>query len=111
MGKEKVVSAVFTMLLLLGITTAITGCGGKSALTGRWEEINEGTSAAAILEFFPDGNVDFDGLPAEWKVKKGQLTLSAFGVTQTVNYKISDSTLTLAFDDGMESKFIKLKNK
>ena len=32
-------------------------------------------------------------------------------MTQTVNYKISGSTLTLIDDDGLEMKFIKLKNK
>jgi len=111
MDKGRTLSAIVTILLLLGIIAAITGCGGRSALIGRWEEINEGPYAAAILEFFSDGNVDFDGLTVEWKVKKGRLMLSFFDNTQTVNYKITDSTLTLFFDDGMESKFKKLENK
>ena len=112
MGRGKTVSAIITMLLLLGIIAAIMGCGGRSALLGKWEEIkNEGPYTAAILEFFPDGNVDFDGLTVEWKAEKGLLMLSFFDITQTVNYKISDSTLTLFFDDGMEMKFKKLENK
>jgi hypothetical protein len=111
MGKGKTVSAIITMLLLLGIIAAIMGCGGRSALLGRWEEINEGPYTATILEFFPDGNLDLDGLTVEWKAEKGLLMLSFFDITQTVNYKISDSTLTLFFDDGMEMKFKKLENK
>ena len=111
MGKGKTVSTVITILLLVGIIAAITGCGERSALLGRWEEINEGPYTAAILEFFPDGNVDFDGLTVEWKVKKGRLMLSFLDITQTVNYEISGSTLTLSDDDGMETKFKKLENK
>jgi hypothetical protein len=110
MGKVKAVSTVITMLFLLGIIAAISGCGGRSALIGRWEEINEGPYTAAVLEFFPDGNVDFDGLTVEWKVEKGRLALSFIDMTQTVNYSISGSTLTLTDDDGLEMKFKKLEN-
>ena len=109
MGKGKVLSAIVAMLLLVGIIAAITGCSGKSALLGRWEEIKEETTAGETLEFFRDGTVDLDGLTVEWEVKKGQIMFSAFGMTQTVNYKISGSTLTLADDDGMETKYKKLK--
>ena len=108
-GKGKTVSAIISTLLLLGIIAAITGCGGRSALIGRWEE--EGKSDGETLEFFKDGTADLDGLPVEWIAKKGRLTVSAFGMTQTINYKISGSTLTLSDDDGLETKFTKLKNK
>jgi len=106
-GKGKAVSTVVAMLLLLGIVAAITGCGGKSALIGRWEE--EGKPNGETIEFFRDGTVDLDGLTVEWKVKKGQLAFSFIGITQTVNYSISGSTLTLADDDGTETKYKKLK--
>ena len=108
-GKGKTVSAIIAMLLLAGITAAITGCGGKSALIGRWEE--EGMPNGEALEFFKDGTANLDGMPVEWEAKKGKLIFSFFGMTQTVNYKISGSTLTLIDDDGLEMKFIKLKNK
>jgi hypothetical protein len=107
MGKGKTVSAIIAMLLLLGIIAAITGCGGRSALIGRWEE--EGMPDGETLEFFKDGTADLDGMPVEWNVKKGKLTVSAFGMSQTINYEISGSTLTLSDDDGLETKFIKLK--
>jgi len=109
-GKGKTVSAIVAMLLLLGIIAAITGCGGRSALIGRWEE--EGKPDGETLEFFKDGTADLDGMPVEWEVKKGRLTFSFFGMAQVIiSYKISGSTLTLTDDDGLESKFIKLKNK
>ncbi|MDR1839146.1 MAG: hypothetical protein LBQ93_06135 [Treponema sp.] len=107
--KGKAAATIITMLLLLGLVMASMGCGERSALLGRWEEIKEETSTAQFLEFFPDGTVDLDGLTVEWKAKKGKLMLSAFGITQTVNYNISGSTLTLADDDGLETKFKKLK--
>jgi|TergutMp193P3_1026864.scaffolds.fasta_scaffold209412_1 hypothetical protein len=107
MGKGKAVSAIVAMLLLLGIIAAITGCGGRSALIGRWEE--EGKPDGETLEFFKDGTVDFDGLTVKWKVKKGRLMLSFLDMTQIINYEISGSTLTLSDDDGLETKFIKLK--
>ena len=106
MGKGKAVSVFVAMLLLLGITAAITGC-GKSALIGKWEE--EGKPDGETLEFFKDGTVDFDGLTVKWKVKKGRLMLSFLDMTQIINYEISGSTLTLSDDDGLETKFIKLK--
>ena len=109
MGKGKAVSAIVAMLLLLGIIAVITGCGGRSALLGRWEEIKEEASSVEILEFFPDGTVDLAGLTVDWKVEKGRLMVSAFGITQTVNYSISGSTLTLTDDDGTETKYKKLK--
>ena len=54
-----------------------------------------------------------DGMPVEWEAKKGKLTFSFFGMSQVIiSYKISGSTLTLTDDDdGLGSKFIKLKNK
>ena len=110
MIKGKTVSAIISMVLLLGIIAAITGC-ERSALIGRWEEITEGPFRAAVLEFFKDGTVDFDGLTVEWKEKKGRLTFSFFDKTPSVNYYISDSTLTLIDDDGLEMKFKKLENK
>ena len=109
MGKGKAVSAIVAMLLLLGIIAAITGCGGRSALIGRWEE--EGKPDGETLEFFKDGTADLDGMPVEWEVKKGKLIFSFLGMVQSVNYKISGSTLTLFDDDGLESRYIKLKNK
>jgi len=108
-SKRKAISAIITMLLLLGIIAAITGCGGRSALIGRWEE--EGKPDGETLEFFKDGTADLDGMPVEWQAKKGRLTVSAFGMSQIINYEISGSTLTLSDDDGLETKFIKLKNK
>ena len=108
MGKGKAVYAIISMLLLLGIIAAITGC-ERSALIGRWEE--EGKPDGETLEFFKDGNADLDGMPVEWEVKKGKLIFSFFGMVQSVNYKISGSTMTLSDDDGLETKFIKLKNK
>jgi hypothetical protein len=107
MGKWKALSVIFSTLLLLGIIATITGC-GKSALIGRWEE--EGKPDGETLEFFKDGTVDLDGLTVEWKVKKGQLMLSFLGMTQAINYEISGSTLTLSDDDGIETKYRKLKN-
>jgi len=107
-GKGKALSAIISMLLLVGIIAAITGC-GRSALIGKWEE--EGKPDGEALEFFKDGTADLDGMPVEWNVKKGRLTVSAFGMSQTINYEISGSTLTLSDDDGLETKFIKLKNK
>ena len=107
-GKGKAVSAIISILLLLGIIAVITGC-GRSALIGRWEE--EGKPDGEALEFFKDGTADLDGMPVEWQAKKGRLTVSAFGMSQIINYEISGSTLTLSDDDGLETKFIKLKNK
>jgi len=110
MGKGKTVSAIVAMVLLLGITAVITGCGGRSALIGRWEE--EGKPDGEFLEFFKDGTADLDGMPVEWEAKKGRLAFSFFGMSQVIiSYKISGSTLTLTDDDGLESRYIKSKKK
>jgi len=108
MVKGKAVFTVVTMLLLLGIMAAITGCGGRSALIGRWEEIKGGASVVETIEFFRDGTVDLDGLTVEWKIEKGKIAFSFLGITQTVNYSISGSTLTISDDDG-ETKYKKTK--
>lgn len=91
---------IVTVLLIAGLIVTITGCGGRGALVGKWQESSDGE----IIELFKDGTASIDGEEFAWKAEKGQLTItiSYFGLSssETVAYKVSGSTLTLTEDSG-----------
>jgi len=107
MNKISWVKVAAAMLLLAGMIVAITGCSEGSALLGRWERTEGGS---VTMEFFKDGTGNINGTGSlKWKAEKGRLMISAYGSTETGDYKISGSTLTLTADDGKETQYKKVK--
>ena len=101
--------AFLAALLLLGMVVTLAGCGGGSALVGKWQVVKDGEASDETMEFFKDGTVIIeDSVKGEWKAEKGRLTITVWGMTQTADYKISGSTLTI-IDDGDEEIYKKVK--
>jgi len=91
MNKNKIwIMAV--VVIIMSVCLILVGCGGKSALVGKWQVVNDDD----VLEFFKDGTADFAGERGTWKVEKGQLTFSEDGYSETYSYKVSGSTLTIS---------------
>jgi hypothetical protein len=102
--------AFLASLLLLGIIVTLVGCGGGSALVGKWELEDGPRGSVKTIEFFSGGTGSMDGTAIEWKAERGRVMVSAFGQTQTESYKISGSMVTFRDDEGSESRYKKVKN-
>jgi len=112
MKKISGVKAALAMLLLAGLLATFAGCGGGSALVGKWDALEDGKPSGEIMEFLKDGTFTADGMEGEWKAEKGRITFtfpSFFGYTLEYDYKISGSTLTLTDDDGEVEIYQKVK--
>ena len=113
-GGKGISLAFLAALLLLGMVATLAGCGGGSALVGKWELV-EGENSWETMEFFKDGTIKFEEMDGEWKIDKGRLTLSSPGnyyfedFNVTGKYKISGSTLTIIDDDGGKEIYKKVK--
>jgi hypothetical protein len=103
---------VFVIGILL--VFCLVSCTGKSALVGKWVGRFK-HSAELELEFFKDGsliikNKKGDEEKGTWTASEnGQLTLKVGGETETGNYKISGSVLTLISPYGDEETFKRKK--
>jgi predicted small lipoprotein YifL len=105
---KKNFALVFVVLLIFGFA----GCGGKSALVGKWvPEDGQNISGDFIeerLEFKKDGTGIGDGFTLAWTAEKGRITLKLdIGFGYAYDYKISGSTLTLTDDKGESVKYKK----
>ena len=118
-GKGKYIPLLIIAVLLLSGMIAIAGCGGSSALEGKWAFLNEDMSPSDkyYIEFFSDGTAKmfiFQLIYYNWKVEKGQLILTEYngGTRITLEYKISGSTLTIPdlLKENVNPQLKKIKN-
>ena len=108
-GGKGIALAFLATLLLLGMVAVLAACGGSAALVGKWQEVENGEVSGDIMELLKDGTFDYGGIKGEWKAEKGKLTLTFWGESETVDYKVSGSTLTITDDDGEETQYKKVK--
>ena len=108
------VSFLFCFALLV-----VSGCGGGTpALVGKWEQVSVenapfGTMLVQSFELrqdstgvtFPSGDTTV-GSSVSWRAENNRLAfITVRGTEITSNYKISGSTLTLTFDNGMRATY------
>ena len=107
---KKGIFAVGIISLTLVIGFMMAGCGGSSALAGRWVSDDGNKISLTILELSKDGKGEMNGnAEVSWAVENGRLILTTLGLgnVYSYGYKIADKKLTLTDDRGSSSTFVK----
>ena len=86
--------------LALSIILILVGCSQNSSLVGKWElESSTNWRSAASFEFFRNGTGEMGGMSITWRVINGnRINITMNGQSQTTDYSLSGSTLTLIYD-------------
>jgi hypothetical protein len=80
------------LVLILAFGLVMVSCNGNSKLAGTWESEDE------VMELLNDGTGKINRTDIKWKTEKNNLTISAYGIEITGEYKLSGSTLTVNVD-------------
>jgi len=107
------------VLVMMSIVAALTGCGGKSPLVGRWES-PAGQYGSFTMEFFSNGSVRLSppevamregATPtnATWTTDGNRLSISVGDSSTVATFKISGSTLTITDEGGEVTTYKKIK--
>jgi hypothetical protein len=110
MAKKSFVVGMLAFTLVFGLILA--GCGGSSALAGKWvpEEAHYGPGGDGSMELSKDGTGIANGVAITWKVEKGRLVLKHdLQGTFSFAYKLSGASLTLTNDDGESVRYYREK--
>ena len=109
--------AGLSLAALIVIIIVVVKVSGNS-LVGTWvlDEVLDGSSRGITVrvEFFTNGTALFDGESATWRTEGNRLivTYTSFGITETDSsqYQISGSRLTIIFDDyGTYSRLVYIR--
>jgi len=88
-------------LVLAGL--AIVACNAPDPMIGRWElvEVLDGPSRDIVHEFelFSDGTGIMEGVGLTWSRERGRIIITTFGFAQAHSYELSDSRLTIIYDE------------
>ena len=105
-GRRIIIICMTALVVLL----AITGCGKKESLVGKWVYTEEGTGRTASMEFFSDGTgivtSETSSYSCTWTAENGRLKVEVdagmFGKSsQVADYEIDGDKLILS-DEGEE---------
>ncbi|MCM1103251.1 MAG: hypothetical protein NC409_04010 [Clostridium sp.] len=101
--------AISICMAALVVLLAITGCGKKEDITGKWVCTQEETGETAIMELFSDGTGIYtaEGLSysSMWITENGRLKIEIdagiFGkISQVWDYKLDGDALVVTDDGG-----------
>ncbi|MBD5469109.1 MAG: hypothetical protein HDR21_13285 [Lachnospiraceae bacterium] len=102
-NEKRIISICIAALVML---LAITGCGKKESLVGKWVTTDEATGETATMELFGDGSGIYISYACEWSTENGRLKIEIdtgiFGkVSHVWDYELDGDTLTLSDEDGV----------
>ena len=107
MKNKKLWLGILVITLVFGMM--VVGCGGSSALVGRWA-IEPGQPTRGIIEdmeLLKDGTGIIDKMGVTWKTESGRIYFTASLGASACDYKISGTTLTLTYDNGQSITYKK----
>jgi hypothetical protein len=111
---KSIFGTAFIALLLLMVSCDT----GQSALVGQWVEVEVPSgSKYEIMELLSDGTgivnvIDYKGktgVAITWKTEKDRFYVTAFGLAESMSYKLQGNMLTFTDDNGKISKYVKCK--
>jgi hypothetical protein len=102
--KNKMKIVVLAMLVgILAFGLVLVSCNEKPSLIGIWEldRVENGPREGIVSEFvlFKDGTGDMGDGIIKWETKNNHITVTAFGETQSWEYILTGSTLTIIYDE------------
>jgi len=95
-----------TIVFALALTISCNDTGAPSELVDHWLYLS-GTKQARDMELFKDGTGVCDGSSVSWKVENKRFILQSSRNGLASDYKLSDSKLTLIYNNGDSTVFAK----